>query len=144
MSLSATPADPRLPKCPRQRNEDPLDASIPNGGDPDAETLQIEADSFFQNLFTNDHVVHEIQNCGNLSYFYYPLKLLSFMAWSCKRLVLVHNFILWSIGDGSLVRFWHDLWLPRLGRLIDWKLPTASIDDNLLVQDVLTADGDWN
>ncbi|KAK9027650.1 hypothetical protein V6N11_067475 [Hibiscus sabdariffa] len=55
-----------------------------------------------------------------------------------------HGFILWSIGDGSLIWFWHVLWLPNLGRLVDWKLPNATINDNLLVKDMLIVAGDWN
>ncbi|KAK8560122.1 hypothetical protein V6N12_012925 [Hibiscus sabdariffa] len=40
--------------------------------------------------------------------------------------------------------FLYDLWLPNLGLLIDWKATNAIVDDNLLVKDVVSDNGEWN
>ncbi|KAE8732108.1 hypothetical protein F3Y22_tig00002237pilonHSYRG00293 [Hibiscus syriacus] len=55
-----------------------------------------------------------------------------------------HSFISWSVGDGASTRFWHDNWLPKLGRLSNWKQESITIEDNLMVCDVSQSNSSWN
>ncbi|KAK8504986.1 hypothetical protein V6N12_032945 [Hibiscus sabdariffa] len=55
-ALFVTPADPRLPKCQRQRNEDPPDASIPNGGDP-VSTMECDATTIGRSIISYKYIV---------------------------------------------------------------------------------------
>ncbi|KAK9043376.1 hypothetical protein V6N11_071721 [Hibiscus sabdariffa] len=57
---------------------------------------------------------------------------------------LFHGFISWSIGDGNLVFFWHNIWIPQIDPLINWNATSITVNDNLLVCDMVSPIGEWN
>ncbi|KAK8980614.1 hypothetical protein V6N11_063214 [Hibiscus sabdariffa] len=55
-----------------------------------------------------------------------------------------HNFLLWSIGDGTRIQFWYDSWIPKLGPLVHWKLDRIDAIDDLKVSHFVQLGGSWN
>lgn len=58
-----------------------------------------------------------------------------------------HSFrdnICWTIGNGQLVRFFQDVWIPQLGVLRDYILPRSNPDLEANVSDFISAPGDWD
>ncbi|KAE8656312.1 hypothetical protein F3Y22_tig00117005pilonHSYRG00401 [Hibiscus syriacus] len=50
----------------------------------------------------------------------------------------------WSVGNGSVVRFWEDNWIPSLGHLCNPALVASHGHDNLNFHNFLIASRQWN
>ncbi|KAE8656089.1 hypothetical protein F3Y22_tig00117010pilonHSYRG00022 [Hibiscus syriacus] len=44
----------------------------------------------------------------------------------------------WSVGDGSIIKFWEDVWIPVLGSLRTHATPSVTFDDSLTVSEMVT------
>ncbi|XP_016667495.1 uncharacterized protein [Gossypium hirsutum] len=51
---------------------------------------------------------------------------------------LLRQSLLWSIGDGNLIKFWTDSWLTEVGLLINYCLDHSLIDESVTLQEVVT------
>ncbi|KAE8719146.1 hypothetical protein F3Y22_tig00109972pilonHSYRG00122 [Hibiscus syriacus] len=57
---------------------------------------------------------------------------------------LYKSQLAWSIGNGSLISFWHDIWIPELGPVNAWKKSPLILADHACVKDFSLNDGSWN
>lgn len=61
----------------------------------------------------------------------------------CAAREVIQHYSRWQIGDGSLVRVWHDHWLPSPS-IFQISSPRPSNCDISLVQELITSEAKWD
>lgn len=73
--------------------------------------------------------------CGRCSFLWRTLA----KAWS-----LIRENLLWSMGDGRSIKYWHNLWLLNIAHLVNWIHGHSCLDLDCLLNDMVTDDGNQN
>ncbi|KAF7841242.1 putative ribonuclease H protein At1g65750 family [Senna tora] len=63
----------------------------------------------------------------------------------CKVWSKVEEGTVWNVGDGCTIRFWRDVWCPKLGALSNWaSCDLEIIDEDRKLCDFVGVGGDWD
>ncbi|KAK5839190.1 hypothetical protein PVK06_007960 [Gossypium arboreum] len=57
---------------------------------------------------------------------------------------LLHDNLIWTVGDGNRIRCRKDQWIPNVGPLIKYLPALANINTDCLLSDLVTGEGNWN
>ncbi|KAA3489594.1 reverse transcriptase [Gossypium australe] len=57
---------------------------------------------------------------------------------------LVYENLMWSVGDGTTIRGWEDIWIPDVGPLVNHVPAHANLNLDSTLKDWVLQDGSWN
>lgn len=61
-----------------------------------------------------------------------------------KNWSTLDNYTLWEIGNGKRINAWDECWMEKGLKLREVKLNNSSIQDNIMLSNLLDIQGDWN
>lgn len=57
---------------------------------------------------------------------------------------LIRENLLWSVRNEEDINYWKDLWIPKIGLLIEQIPYVSNFDMDCSLRDMVTGDGSWN